>query len=156
MRLLVCIDLSESTDPIIKKTEEFAKALSAKVWIMHVAKPMATDIYMAGLDENSAEYEMDPQVMRDSLAKRFHNEHRQTQAIADQWRNAGLDTTALFLEGEAADTILEEASKLDVDIIVVGTHGHGAMYHLLMGSVSEDVLRKSDRPVLVVPTHERG
>ena len=53
------------------------------------------------------------------------------------------------------DTILAEATKLDADMIVIGTHGHGAMYRLLVGSVSEGVLHKSKCPILVIPTHER-
>jgi nucleotide-binding universal stress UspA family protein len=50
---------------------------------------------------------------------------------------------------------LKEAADLDIDLIVVGSHGHGAMYQLLVGSISEGVLRRSNRPVLVIPTHER-
>ena len=45
---------------------------------------------------------------------------------------------------------------LDVDIIVVGTHGRSAMYQLLMGGVSKGILKKSKYPVLVIPTHKRG
>ena len=156
MKLLVGVDLSESTEKIIKKAEEIAKALSAKVWILHVTRPMPTDIYLAGQETDSIGYETDPQLLRDSLAKRFHNEHRQTQEIADRLRNSGLDATALLVEGEAADSILKEASDLDVDIIIVGSHGRGAMYQLLMGSVSKGVLHRSERPILVVPTHQRS
>jgi nucleotide-binding universal stress UspA family protein len=155
MRLLVCVDLSESTERIINKVEEIAKALSAKVWVIHVAKPMATDIFMTEQEINSTGYDVDTKLIRDSIAKRFHNEHRQTQEISVRLRNLGLEATALLLEGEVADAILMEASKLDVDIIVVGSHRHGAMHQLLMGSVSEVVLRRSERPILVIPTHER-
>jgi nucleotide-binding universal stress UspA family protein len=59
------------------------------------------------------------------------------------------------VEGEAAETMLKEASKLDADIIVVGSHGRGTMYQVLVGSVSEGVIHRSECPVLVVPTHER-
>ncbi|HDY68944.1 MAG TPA: universal stress protein [Candidatus Scalindua sp.] len=51
--------------------------------------------------------------------------------------------------------ILDESSKLKIDLIVVGSHGHGAVYHLIVGSVSEEVLQRSSCPVLVVPTHDR-
>jgi nucleotide-binding universal stress UspA family protein len=61
--------------------------------------------------------------------------------------------TALLVQGVTADTILEEAAKLAADIIVVGSRGKGALQQLVVGSVSEGVLRKSQCPVLVVPTH---
>ena len=56
----------------------------------------------------------------------------------------------------SSDTILAEAAELDVDEIVVGSHGHGAMYRLLVGSISEGVLQRSSKPALVIlPIHER-
>ena len=145
MKLLVAVDLSESTKTIVEKVEEINKEYPAKVWILHNAEP----------EPDFVEFKVDPLAARETLAKKFHNEHRQIQAIADRLRKAGLDAKALLVHGATVDTILKEASDLDVDMIVVGTHGRGAMYQLLMGSVSEGVLHKSRRPVLVIPTHKR-
>jgi len=145
MKLLVCVDLSESTEIIVKKIEEIAIALSAKVWLLHNAVP----------EPDFVEFKVDPQAARESLAKKFHGEHRQIQELANRMRKAGLDTTALLVHGATVETILNEASELEVDMIVVGSHGRGAMYQLLVGSVSEGVLRKSRCPILVVPTHKR-
>ena len=145
MKLLVCVDLSESTEIIVKKIEEITKALPAKVWLLHNAVP----------EPDVVEFKVDPQAARESLAKKFHVEHRQIQEIANRMRKAGVDTTALLVHGATVETILKEASELEVDMIVVGSHGRGAMYQLLVGSVSEAVLHKSIFPVLVVPTHKR-
>jgi len=155
MKLLVGVDLSESTENVVKTAEEIAKALSAKVWIIHVVKPEPADLYAGANEPDSIGAGMDPQSFRDSLAKRFHDEHRQIQEIADRLRNTGLDTTALLVLGETVETMLGEASKLEVDMIVVGSHGRGAMYQLLVGSTSEGILHKSECPVIVVPTHKR-
>ena len=146
MKLLVCVDLSESTEIIVKKIEEITKALPAKVWLLHNAVP----------EPDVVEFKVDPQAARESLAKKFHVEHRQIQEIANRMRKAGVDTTALLVHGATVETILKEASELEVDMIVVGSHGRGAMYQLLVGSVSEAVLHKSIFPVLVVPTHKRA
>ena len=155
MKLLVGIDLSDTTEKIVKKVEDITKELSAKVWLLHITKPEPKDIYIAEHEPDSVGSEKDAQLLRDSLAKRFHEEHSQIQAIADRLRKSGLDTTALLMQGETVETILKEASRLDVDMIVVGSHGRGAMYQLLMGSVSEGILHGSGYPVLVVPTHDR-
>ena len=48
-----------------------------------------------------------------------------------------------------------DAAKMDVDTNVVGSHGRGATYQLLMGSFSEEIICKSRYPVLVVRTHKR-
>jgi len=145
MKLLVAIDLSESTEKIVKKVKEIAKTLSAKVWLLHVAEP----------EPDFVGWEVGPQPERDFHSKIFHGEHRRIQEIADRLRKDGLDTTALLVQGGTVETILNEASKLDVNMIVVGSHGRSAMYKLLVGSVCEGVLHKSECPILVVPTHER-
>jgi nucleotide-binding universal stress UspA family protein len=145
MKILVAVDLSESTERIVKEAEKLAQALSAKICLLHVAEPEPDFVGFNG----------ETQTVRDSLAKSFHDEHRQIQAIADRLRKAGLNTTALLVQGATAETILSEASKLDVAMIVVGSHGRGAMSRLLVGSISEMVLHKSEHPILVIPTHGR-
>ena len=145
MKILVCVDLSDSTEIIVKKIEAMAKALSVRVWLLHNAVP----------EPDTVEFKVDPLAARESLAIKFHVEHRQIQGLADRLREAGIDTTALLVHGATVETILKEASDLDVDMIVVGSHGRGAMYQLLVGSVSEGVLHKSRIPVLVIPTHKR-
>jgi nucleotide-binding universal stress UspA family protein len=155
MQLLVGIDLSDSTDQVVKEAERFATALSARVWLLHVVQPESADLYGAGYEPDTIGLEPDPQALRDALAKRFRAEHRQTQEIAGRLRAAGLETTALLMQGATIETILREASRLAVDMIIVGSHGQGALHQLLVGSVSEGILRKSARPVLIVPALKR-
>lgn len=156
MKLLVGVDLSEATDKVVKKAEDLAKVLSARVWLIHVTKPEPADLYSTGQEPDFVGNEVDPQLIRDSMAKRFHSEHRQIQEIADRLRKAGLDTTALLVQGATVETMLEEASKLGIDMIIVGSHGRSAMYKLLVGSVSEGIIHNSECPILVVPTHDRS
>jgi nucleotide-binding universal stress UspA family protein len=53
--------------------------------------------------------------------------------------------------GAVAEGILNQADELNADMIVMGAHGHGAMYNLLVGSATKGVLKRSTRPVLLVP-----
>jgi nucleotide-binding universal stress UspA family protein len=154
MKLLVGVDLSDATETVVSAAERYARALSARVWLLHVVQPDSADLYAAGYEPDAIGLEMDPQSLRDCLAERFRREHRQTQALAGRLREAGLDATALVTQGATAEAILEAAAQHEVDMIVVGSHGQGALYQLLVGSVSEGVLRKSGCPVLVVPTRE--
>ncbi|MFT5701320.1 MAG: nucleotide-binding universal stress UspA family protein [Desulforhopalus sp.] len=143
MNILTCVDFSESMGKVVEKAEEIAEAVSAKLWLLHVAEP----------EPDFVGYEVGPQSVRDSLSKRFHKEHRQIQDIAEQMRQNGIDTTALLVQGSTVETILMKASKISADMIVVGTHGKGRVYRLLVGSVSEGILRKANCSILVVPTH---
>ena len=51
-------------------------------------------------------------------------------------------------------TTISEAKRLGSEYIVVGSHGHGAVYDVLVGSHSAALMRKSPVPVLVVPTRD--
>ena len=146
MKLLVAVDLSESSETIVEKVEAITKDCPARVWILHNAEP----------EPDVVEFKVDPLAARDALARKFHKEHCRIQEMADRLRKTGRDATALLVHGPTVETILKEASDLDVDMIVVGTHGGGAMYQLLVGSVSKEVLRRSGYPVLVIPTHKRS
>jgi nucleotide-binding universal stress UspA family protein len=53
--------------------------------------------------------------------------------------------------GAVAEEILNQADELNADMIGMGAHGHGAMYNLLVGSATKGVLKRSTRPVLLVP-----
>jgi nucleotide-binding universal stress UspA family protein len=53
--------------------------------------------------------------------------------------------------GAVAEEILNQADVLNADLIVMGTHGHSAMYNLLLGCATKGVLKHSTRPVLLVP-----
>lgn len=57
------------------------------------------------------------------------------------------------VEGDPVDTILELARARDVDLIVVGSRGLGAVRGLVLGSVSNAILHQADRPVLVAKGH---
>ena len=62
----------------------------------------------------------------------------------------GVDARSMIKVGAAGETIAKVAQSGKFDLIVMGTHGHGALGKLVMGSVSTQVLAKCDVPVLLV------
>jgi nucleotide-binding universal stress UspA family protein len=62
----------------------------------------------------------------------------------------GVAATTTVLQGDTVDEIVAYADSTDVDLIVIGSRGHGAVAGALLGSVSQGVLRESKRPVLIV------
>ncbi len=60
-------------------------------------------------------------------------------------------TSIMVHEGDAVDEILKTAEDLSSDIIILGAHGKGILAHTFLGSVPQKVLRRSRRPVLIVP-----
>lgn len=141
MNILVGIDFGEFSHRIAEAAALLARGLGGKIWLVHVAEP----------DPEFVGYEADSTAMRDVVAKRYHAEHQDLQAIAQTLRDEGLDCVALLVQGATASTLLHEADKVAADIIVVGSHGKGAVKRLLIGSTSESVLHHATVPVYVVP-----
>jgi nucleotide-binding universal stress UspA family protein len=146
MRLLVAIDFADATETLLKVAGNVAKTTAAAVYVMHVAEP----------DPSFVGYEAGPDVVRDQVAHEFREQHRALQAYADRMRSGGLEVTALLVRGPTAKTLLDEADRLQIDLIVMGTHGRSAVMDILVGSVSHAVLRNTELPVLLVPVRRKG
>jgi len=146
MHILVAIDFSDATDRILEHVEKFAVCLAARVWVIHVAEP----------NPDFVGYEVDPVSMRDVIAKRYHKEHQAIQAIASTLREAGIEAQGLLVQGATIETLLHEANKLAASLIMMGSHGHGATYQFVMGSVSQGVVKGAACPVTLIPVRHRA
>jgi len=138
--ILVAVDFADETERVVEAARELASAFSAKLWLVHAAAP----------DPDFVGYRAGPQSVRDSVASELRDEHRRLQQLAEGLRAAGIDTTALLVQGPTVQTLLAEAKRLEADHIVIGSHGHGAIYRTVLGSVSEGVLHKAACSVAVV------
>lgn len=141
MKLLVAIDFSEITKLVLEKVEEMALKTSAKVWLIHVTPP----------DPDFIGYDVGPDSERKFMATKFRDQHIKIQEMSKKLKEKGIDITPLLVQGSTVDTIIEKAKKLKVDMIVAGSHGHGTMFHILVGSISKGLLKKSPIPLLIIP-----
>ena len=142
MKILAAVDFSDFTEPVLRALEQIAVAApEARIWLLHVAEP----------DPSFVGYDAGPDVVRDQVAAEYRQEHRQLHACAERLRGSGIEVTPLVIQGAIADTILAEAERLDVQLIVIGSHGYGAIADLIAGGVCRAVLRKARCPVLVIP-----
>ncbi len=142
--VLVAVDFSAGTRSVLACAAEQARAFAAPLWVLHVAAP----------EPDFVPYIADPTVMRDQVAEGLREEHRQVQALAAELAKDGLEVTPLLVAGATVDKILEEAEKLGAGLVVVGSHGHGALRRVLLGSVSEGLVRHARTPLLIVPVRD--
>jgi len=143
MKYLVAIDFSESMKKIIESVKLCIRDENDQVILLHVAEP---DPYFDG-------YEIDTEQMRDVEAKRYYKEKCDLEAIKEDLDQEGINSKALLIQGAIVETILHEAEKLAVDVIIIGSHGKNFMQRTLLGSSSTGIMHKSTLPVLIVPTH---
>src|ERR1035438_9505200 len=131
--VLAAIDFSPVTEPVLGVVAGLARALKARVLLLHVVPappPMAS--YQISEDEAA---QLLAATERDAVR-----------------RLAALPTGTLPATGFPADEIVREALGNGADFIVVGSHGHTALYDLLVGSTTHGVLKKAACPVLIVPS----
>lgn len=139
--ILAALDFSPVAASVLTQSIELAERFGAHLWLVHVAAPEPAFVG----------YEPGPQVARDQRAGELREEHRDLQRHADELRERGLAATALLIQGPPVEKILEEAKRLGVGMIVMGSHGRSALARFMLGSVSEGVVRHAACPVLIVP-----
>jgi len=141
MRIMLAVDFSDVARKMLDAVRLIPRDEQLKVFVVHAAEP----------DPEFVGWEAGPGVVRDQIAAQFQRERREVEAMADELRTDGIDATGLVVQGPTVATILDEVERRGVDLLVVGSHGHGAAYDLTVGSISAKVIRKSPVPVLVVP-----
>jgi nucleotide-binding universal stress UspA family protein len=145
MNILIAVDFSAVTDRIIECLLRFATNPAAhRMYLIHVTPPEPAFVG----------YDAGPTTLRGQVAHELRDQHVELQRHAATLRAAGCEVTPLLLQGPTIETVLAEADRLKTDLLVIGSHGHGAVYDLLVGSVSEGLVRRSKRPVLVVPAEK--
>jgi nucleotide-binding universal stress UspA family protein len=158
-RILVPIDFSDVTPRVIDLARQLAKALDAEIHLVHVkelsaaAAPGTLGYGLAGMPELAPmagvpvpAFEPMPQPIAQSEDQKSRLAQWQKEIAQD-----GVQVTLHQPTGAVAEEILKEADAVSTDLIVMGTHGHGAMYNFLVGSATKGVLKHSTRPVLLVP-----
>jgi nucleotide-binding universal stress UspA family protein len=143
--LLVPLDTSASTAKVLSGAESLARSLPAKLVLFHVIEPVATYVPVgAGMDVvATSPLPIDSEQTEDA--------EKRLEMLAAPLRAAGLDVAGEVAIGLPVVEILDKAKSLHADYIVLGSHGHGALYHLFSGSVVTGVLQHSTCPVVVVP-----
>ena len=139
--ILVPIDFNDHEQVLLNKAFEMAQAFNSKIWLLHIADP----------DPDFVGYATGPQYIRDDVAPNLRKHHKIIQEYALQLYNKGANAEALLIQGTTTETILDEAKKLNIDLIILGHHEHGFLYKLFVGSVSEGIIKQSKVPVLIVP-----
>jgi len=145
-RVLCPVDFSDASARGLKYAVVFARWYAARVTVLHVADA-----------RTDAPREPSPVGLPPSTAVLAPAEtERVLQAIAafvDAGAHPDVSFDPLVRTGRPSIEILHAADAVSADLIVMGTHGHAGFDRLVMGSVTERVVRKSRRPVLSVPPH---
>ena len=134
--ILAAVDGSEDSIRALKQANALATTFGSRLTLMH-AYTSTADIV------GSADYS-------DLVARRKLKGQDVLDAARAELDEGGPKAEEVLREGPEADAIVEAADALEVDLIVMGTRGLGALKRLLLGSVSNKVIHLAHCPVLLV------
>jgi len=140
--ILCPVDFSDASRKAVQYAKEFASSMGSRVHLLNVVepRPMAVDITM-----NYIPLEEDLQ----------HAAKEDLQLVLQEFQQAGLKVDSSIEIGNPADVILDKSRELDVNLVIMGSHGKKGLSRLIMGSVAETVVRKANCPVLIVKAEEK-
>jgi nucleotide-binding universal stress UspA family protein len=143
--ILVPIDYSDVTDAVLEEARRLAGGLGAALHLVHAETmdPMVYSPYQA---------RMGAACPRSSREQMLLEATDRLATVAGTCRPDVRSVTISLLDGHAGPGIMEEALRVRPMMIVMGSHGHGALHHLLAGSVCEYVMKHAVCPIVIVPS----
>jgi len=146
--ILVATDFGEASDSALRYGRELATRFGATLHVLHVAQ----NVYVTTFGAET--YAAIVPEMQDEIEKAAKK--RLDEALIDSDGSGPKTKAVVMTSSSPAYAIVDYARDHAVDLIVMGTHGRGALAHIVMGSVAERVVRLATCPVLTVrhPEHE--
>lgn len=140
--ILVPIDFSKATTSVIDAAVNLAACMEARIVLLHVVQPLII----------TSDYGLTMENFRETIASSEKHAERRLAEIAEALKTRDVPNVAIVqISGPANIGIIDQAQKHAADYIVMGSHGHTAIYDLLIGSTTQHVLRKAACPVVIVP-----
>jgi universal stress protein A len=138
--ILVPVDLSEPSKKALRYAFALAQQFDAKLILLYAVEPVATP-----------DFAYHP-LMIETEKVVAAAEERLKKLCAEEVIEPSRIEKTLVRKGVAHDQITDAAKSSKADLIVIATHGHTGLKHVLLGSTAERVVRHASCPVLVVRT----
>jgi nucleotide-binding universal stress UspA family protein len=139
-KILYPTDFSDASKKALGYIKSLKDAGAKKVIVLHVIDEREID-HIAHLPEVSID-------IKELEKKREEHAKKEIGAMEKELKEAGFTVKTIIKKGIPFTDILKEEE--DVSVVVIGSHGKSCISEMLLGSVSEKVIRKSSKPVLVV------
>jgi nucleotide-binding universal stress UspA family protein len=145
--IVVAVDFSNATPGVLAMAAKLAKSFGAQLRLFHVVEPEPSyTAYGFTPDEFPALHAYQEEAKRRATAKL-------EEALAKVHPDLP-DATTRIAEGSPLHCLLDYVKESGADMVVLGSHGHGVIASLLLGSVAEGMVRKATVPTLIVPAAE--
>jgi nucleotide-binding universal stress UspA family protein len=138
---VVPIDFSAVTEHVIETAVSLAHALDGKIVLVHVIQPPVV----------TSEYGLPVEALQEAMSVSEEHAAKHLARLEEQVGKRNVTATTALHHGPPVASILEEADKAGADFIVMGSHGHGKLYDLLVGSTATGVMKRAKCAVIILP-----
>lgn len=153
-KILVCLDGSALAEQILVHAKELALRFKSKVVLIQVINVPTIQAISASIIAPAA-YPIMPEPEDIHVIERNIKSYLENMAVP--LRKEGLDVECAVMEGVPASKIIHYSVDNAIDLIVIATHGRKGLERTFLGSVADEIIRKSRLPILVMrPNEERG
>ncbi len=142
-KILVPVDFSRCSFEALKYAIRFADKVAAKILVFH-----AVSFGFAYTADGFAMYDLS--ALQETARK---GAERAMTRFVREAKFVGVKFETVVTIGSPVDDICALTEKKNVDLIITATHGCTGFRHVMIGSTAEKLVRRADRPVLVVPSH---
>ena len=142
-KILYPTDFSEVSKSALNYLKQLKKSGSEEVLVLHVIDKKALQFsYLYFFDESSADGNVEQKLKVDA--------ERELNEIEGKLKDWGFKVSSSVKLGIPIKEILNAEQNNDISIIVIGSHGKSNVAEMLLGSVSENIIRKCKKPILIV------
>lgn len=147
-KVLITLDYNPNSEKVVNKGKELAKLMDAEICLLHVL----ADVRYYGM-----QYEPFMGYEGYAFPVDFRIQEEFVKVAQDYLDKTAThlgkeDITTHLAEGDTAKSILEYSEEWKADVIVMGTHSHGTLEKIFLGTVASSVLEHTKIPVYMVPT----
>jgi len=149
-RVLITLDYDPTAQKVAESGFAMAKAMGSEVTLLHV---MVSPVMYASAYANMGAWQIDTIDTAEGMEIIQTGSHNLLEKAKKHLGDKTIKT--IQKEGDTAQMILQTATEMNADCIVMGSHSQKWLENIIMGSVTEEVLRKSTVPLFIVPTKKR-
>lgn len=139
--ILVAVDLDPTDNLLLGAAISFGEKFGSKLWILHAAAP----------DPDFVGYDVGPEYIREGREEELQSEQKKLLEMSQMAQDKGVQAEALLIKGPTVELLEHEIEKLDIDLLVIGSHKHGLLYTTFVGHTSTKLLRHQTVPILIIP-----
>jgi len=142
--IVAAVDFSNATAPVLEAAVKFARAFGASLHLLHVLEPEPSyTAYGFTPDEFPAIHLFQEEARKRATAR--------LEELRVKVAGEMPGVSVHLAEGSPLHALVDYVKKHDAELVILGSHGHGAVAALLLGSVAEGMVRKAMVPTLVIP-----